>query len=323
MESTHTPAVSVIVPNYNHAPFLRQRIDSILNQTFQDLELIILDDCSTDDSRRIIESYRNEPRVRAIIYNEANSGSTFAQWKRGLRKARGRYVWIAESDDYADADFLSVLVETLEKHPEAAVAFTGSVMVDANGEEIAGMDWDRYRAGAPETEEYDGDEFLRRKLLWTADLYNASMALFRRETAPEIEDVQLRMRYCGDWLFWVNMSRKGSAVEVRRKLNRFRQHNLKVSPGASKAGLYFLEGLPIMERVADALKLNSRQRRMLAGRTLKRLRKFPQVSVAHGDEIRRSLERLSPGSTRYPGRAILWYETDKYLNLTGLHHKYK
>ena len=128
MESTHTPAVSVIVPNYNHAPFLRQRIDSILNQTFQDLELIILDDCSTDDSRRIIESYRNEPRVRAIIYNEANSGSTFAQWKRGLREARGKYVWIAESDDYADADFLSVLVSTLENHPEAAVAFTGSVM---------------------------------------------------------------------------------------------------------------------------------------------------------------------------------------------------
>lgn len=68
--------VSVIVPNYNHAPFLRERIDSILAQSYTDFELILLDDCSTDNSRDILNSYRDNPHVSHIIFNEKNSGST-------------------------------------------------------------------------------------------------------------------------------------------------------------------------------------------------------------------------------------------------------
>ena len=62
------PTVSVIVPNYCHAPYLEQRIESILQQTFQDFELILLDDCSTDGSREILERYRNHPKVSGIFY---------------------------------------------------------------------------------------------------------------------------------------------------------------------------------------------------------------------------------------------------------------
>lgn len=76
------PTVSVIVPNYCHAPYLEQRIESILQQTFQDFELILLDDCSTDGSREILERYRNHPKVSGIFYNERNSGSPFKQWKK-------------------------------------------------------------------------------------------------------------------------------------------------------------------------------------------------------------------------------------------------
>ena len=102
------PTVSVIVPNYNHARFLPQRIESILRQTYQDFELILLDDCSTDDSRAVLSQYASEPRVR-IQFNEVNSGSTFRQWNKGVRLARGKYVWIAESDDYADERLLERL----------------------------------------------------------------------------------------------------------------------------------------------------------------------------------------------------------------------
>lgn len=93
--------VSVIIPNYCHARFLNQRIDSVLNQTYSDYEVIILDDCSTDNSREIIESYRNHPKISHIVYNEKNSGSTFIQWEKGFELARGEYIWIAESDDVA------------------------------------------------------------------------------------------------------------------------------------------------------------------------------------------------------------------------------
>ena len=76
--------VSVIIPNYNHAKYLEQRIDSVLNQSYQDFEVIILDDCSKDNSRDVIEKYRSHERVSHIVYNEQNSGGTFNQWNKGL-----------------------------------------------------------------------------------------------------------------------------------------------------------------------------------------------------------------------------------------------
>lgn len=317
----NTPKVSVIVPNYNHAPFLKERIESILNQTFDNLELILLDDCSTDNSREVIESFRGEDRVVRIIYNERNSGSPFAQWKKGLTIARGEYVWIAESDDAADRNFLCELVEALDSNPEAVMAFSGSVMVDAQSRPIPGMDWDRWRKGEPEIEFMTGNELARRKLLWTADVYNASMVLFRRRQAPPISEEQLAMRYCGDWWFWVSMVQRGGAVIVRKKLNRFRQHDMKVSPGASGSGLYFIEGLPVMVRVADFLQLDDRQRKMLAGRTWKRLGKFPGVMESHGTQILENLDRLSPGASSNRRKLITLYEADKYLNFTKLQPK--
>src|SRR5215467_1498105 len=112
MMSPSMPKVSIVVPNYNHARFLPQRLNSILGQTFQDFELILLDDSSTDDSRSILSQYTADPRVR-IEFNELNSKSPFKQWNKGVRLARGEYVWIAESDDYADERLLERLVPLL------------------------------------------------------------------------------------------------------------------------------------------------------------------------------------------------------------------
>ena len=94
--------VSIIVPNYNHEKYLDERIQSILNQTYQDFEIIILDDCSTDNSKFVIEKFRNNEHVSHIVYNEQNSGSTFKQWERGFELAKGELIWIAESDDSCD-----------------------------------------------------------------------------------------------------------------------------------------------------------------------------------------------------------------------------
>jgi len=105
------PKVSVIIPNFNHAAYLKQRIDSVLNQTYQNFELIILDDCSTDNSKEIIEQYRNDTRVSNIVYNTENSGSTFKQWDKGINLSSGDYIWIAESDDWCELNFLQTIME--------------------------------------------------------------------------------------------------------------------------------------------------------------------------------------------------------------------
>src|ERR1700691_397600 len=113
MHSVLIPRVSIVIPNYNHARFLRNRVDSVLRQTFQDFELIILDDCSSDESRSVLSSYAADPRIK-IEFNASNSGSVFKQWNKGVKLGRGDYVWIAESDDYADQNMLKRLVTLLE-----------------------------------------------------------------------------------------------------------------------------------------------------------------------------------------------------------------
>ena len=133
MDSLSVPIVSVVVPNYNHSRFLRRRIDTILSQTFQNFELILLDDCSTDDSRSILSSYAGDSRV-TIEFNKTNSGSTFKQWNKGVRLARGKYVWIAESDDYADERLLERLVTRLEENPSSVLCYCRSWRVSADGE---------------------------------------------------------------------------------------------------------------------------------------------------------------------------------------------
>ena len=129
------PKVSVIVPNFNHSAYLKQRIDSILNQTYQDFELIILDDCSTDNSREIIDLYVNCAKVSNIVYNEKNSGNTFKQWKKGISLAVGKYVWIAESDDWCEATLLETLVVGIEKDDNCIISYCQSYCV-VNGNTI-------------------------------------------------------------------------------------------------------------------------------------------------------------------------------------------
>lgn len=109
----HNIKFSVIIPNYNHAKFLKERIDSVLNQTFQDFELILLDDYSKDNSREILGSYESDSHVTHILFNEINSGSTFRQWLKGFELSKGEYIWIAESDDFADLHFLEKANEIL------------------------------------------------------------------------------------------------------------------------------------------------------------------------------------------------------------------
>ena len=100
------PLVSIIIPNYNHSKFLQQRLDSVFNQTFQDFEVILLDDCSTDNSVDILKKYANHPKVSHLELNKQNSGSPFKQWQKGITMAKGTYIWIAETDDYCEFNFL-------------------------------------------------------------------------------------------------------------------------------------------------------------------------------------------------------------------------
>src|SRR5208337_904206 len=248
------PKVSVITPNYNHARYLHQRLDSILNQTFQDFELIILDDASTDNSREVIESYANDPRVRTIFKAE-NNGSTFKQRNLGVSQAKGEYIWFAESDDYADPALLETLVDRLDRHPNVGLAVCRSWMVDQDSKLLGNcpdllqqvnhsLHWreDYLNAGHDECKNY---------LFWFNTIPNASAVLWRREILERVGGAPTDLRLAGDWMSYINVLQLSDIAFVSTPLNYFRQHQANVRTRALLEGYATREPRRVQQTLID------------------------------------------------------------------------
>lgn len=223
------PFVSVIIPNYCHARYLDERIQSVLNQTYQNFELIILDDCSPDNgaSREVIERYRSDSHVAHIVYNEQNSGNTFRQWHKGFQLAKGELIWIAESDDACELTLLETLVKGFEDHQNLVLAFCQSLYVDEDGKPLC----ETAELENQEPIHYDGKEFIRRRMLYTNTVANASSAVFRKDVALRVDGQYQEYKAAGDRLFWIELAECGDVYEVPTPLNHFRRHGGSVSPG--------------------------------------------------------------------------------------------
>jgi glycosyltransferase involved in cell wall biosynthesis len=221
------PVVSVILPNYNHARFLTQRIESILYQSYQDFELIILDDCSSDNSREVINQYRNHPKVSQIVFNEKNSGSPFRQWNKGVQLAQGKYIWIAESDDYCTKDLLATLVALLDADAGTGIAYCRSAFVDEDGNFLYDST-DRTASIAPERWLYDfkanGKEEIAQYLYRLNTIPNASAVVFRKSYFMEAGCAPTYMRMCGDWFLWCKMLALCDVAYSAVSMNFFRIH---------------------------------------------------------------------------------------------------
>ncbi|HTE24074.1 glycosyltransferase family A protein [Flavitalea sp.] len=237
-----TNAITVIVPNFNHGRYLKQRIDSILNQTFQDFEIIILDDHSTDDSVVIIESYRNHPKISEIIYNEKNSGSPFAQWTKGINLAKSKYLWIAESDDFSDPLFLEKMIGLISSDQRIGIAYCNSNWVDAYG--VAGPSLSLFN----ESYQRSGREELV-TLLDHNTVQNVSSALILTEHAKKATFNLDKYKACGDWLFYIRILQISDIAYTPSLLNNFRWYHSNTSHNAQKEGRWIVEGIDIISQI--------------------------------------------------------------------------
>jgi glycosyltransferase involved in cell wall biosynthesis len=245
-----TPKVSVVIPNYNHARYLQQRIDSVLCQTYTDLELIILDDCSTDESKAIIETYRNEPRVSHIIYNETNSGNPFIQWNKGIELSKGEYIWIAESDDWCETIFLQTILEGLEKNDDTVFGYCQSFCVNDAGDII-------FQSNYPRLGDYcSPDEYLEKFLCNGNAVFNAGMAVFKKSLYKKMSGYYLSFRFAGDWVFWAELSRMGRVYINAKPLNYFRKHADHVSGKMYASGENFIEEFRALDYFHEQLHLD-------------------------------------------------------------------
>lgn len=237
--------VSVIIPNYNHADFLKRRLDSVLRQTYQDFEVIILDDCSTDNSPEILNNYRNHPKVSHIIFNKKNTGSPFKQWNNGFEIATGEFIWIAESDDWCEPDLLETLIKPLEDDASVVLSFCQTKLVDAKGDVLYQTECNEPSA------KISGEEFVKKYLFGDTLLVNAGMVVFRRSALSDSGSEYLGFKGAGDWMFWIGIAGQGYVYFTDRHLNYCYRHDAALTNKSETSGSDFLEGNIIFRHIVE------------------------------------------------------------------------
>lgn len=255
------PRVSVIVPNYNHARYLRERMDSILAQTFTDFEIIYLDDASTDDSATVIAEYTGETRLAAVVNNPTNSGSPFAQWNRGVHLAQGDYIWLAEADDRAAPTFLERLVGILDTHPNVGIAYTQSRLIDSDSNPTgSAFDYNRNLGDDIGHWSQDfintGKDEIARFLVRQNTLPNASAVLFRRSLFNKVGGAEEGFRLSGDYLLWIQILLISDLAFLAEPLNDFRRHSGSVRHGTYQDGTVLLECYQVQDFLRENLTIS-------------------------------------------------------------------
>tara|TARA_R100000935_G_C2832587_1_gene166025 strand:- start:781 stop:1713 length:933 start_codon:yes stop_codon:yes gene_type:complete len=221
------PKVSVIIPNYNHHSYLKQRLETIRLQSFTDWEAIIIDDASTDNSVEIIETYlQNHPdfKVKCFIKNKNNSGSGYKSWQKGITVAETAYIWIAETDDFTDTDFLKTTLGALEKFRTAVLAFTASNYVNETGELLYDSIQRTKNLNVPDqTCKIFSGQRLISKLPLNPYITNASSVVFKKPEKAIPSEI-FSHKQLSDLFLWTYLVNNNSFVFCNRLLNNFRQH---------------------------------------------------------------------------------------------------
>lgn len=229
--------VSVVVPNFNYAEFIVDRLDSVLNQSVRIHELIVLDDASSDDSvQRIRERLTDVAVPWQLIENETNSGSVFAQWQRGAALATGDLVWIAEADDLADPDFLASLVPAFAD-PDVVLSYSQSRQMSGDGKIMCEhyLDYvaDVHPSKWHSSHVAPGSEEIAEALYVKNTIPNVSAVVFRRsslvETLTEHFDEISSYRNAGDWVAYARLLEHGKIAFCSRSLNSHRRHQKSVT----------------------------------------------------------------------------------------------
>lgn len=216
--------VSVIVASYNHAKYLPKRMESLLSQTYTNLEIIVIDDCSSDNSKEVLSNYTYDPRVN-LIFKEKNEGWV-AVSNQGAKMAKGDFVIFANCDDYCHIKMIESLVLGIRSSKNIGVSFCRSEMVDENNKFI-GNDYDV-------REKSFRDLCSKSTIIYSKEIYkfflnscvipNLSAALIKKECFEKIGYFSDAYKACCDWDIFLKIFETYDAYYVSDEYNSFRQH---------------------------------------------------------------------------------------------------
>ena len=211
------PKISVLIPTYNYARYLSEAIESVLVQDFSEFELLISDDCSTDDSAEVIARYAAKDRRIRFQIQPARLGMV-ENWNWCLSEARGEYIKFVFGDDkLASRETLTKMLGLMEDNPSAALVASARYLIGANSEVLE--IWDEL--GKPGR--HKGTGVICQCLKADRNLIGEpSVALFRKRNAAR--GFSLRYRQLVDLEFWFHLLEQGDFVYTAEPLCCFRKH---------------------------------------------------------------------------------------------------
>lgn len=241
------------------------RLASILRQTRQDFELILLDDASQDGSGEFLETFLERPGTR-LIRNTQNTGSPFAQWNRGMQEAKGDLIWIAESDDVAEPQFLEMLTGILDQHPSVGLAFCRSQRINEDGAILPDDATADQSVSWQKDFRMRGPDVLRGPLYVSNVIVSASAVVFRRHLYEQAGPASTDLRLTGDWLQWCRILIKSDLAYVSQTLSGTRIHTNTRRQGTTSNGTLELESLAVQRMIRNGLTIEPEQIRRGASR---------------------------------------------------------
>ncbi|RTY90317.1 glycosyltransferase [Flavobacterium sp. GSN2] len=225
MDKLNQPLVSIVFTSYNHQEYLRQALDSLVNQTYPNTEIIIVDDCSTDGSQEILKEYEHYENINLKLQTQ-NSGSYVKASNFGASFAKGDYILFAQCDDFAEANQIEVLLKAFESNPSAGVVFSKSNLVNEKGE-IFSDDFYGREKSFKEAVKVNGlikADKMKEFLSFSCVIPNLSAALIKHDLFKEINKLSDQYLVVADWEFWLDLTEKTDFYYVSQPLNYFRQH---------------------------------------------------------------------------------------------------
>lgn len=261
--------ISVVIPNYNYSKFLFQRMYSILNQTCKIHEIILLDDCSKDDSEKTIKILEKiiSPYIKMkTVFNEKNSGSAFKQWYKGFKEATGDYVWIAEADDYCNKKLLQFLQKGLTK--DIVISYADTSFIDVDGKVYQGSvvkEIDIQHSGHfNKSFVNDGVKELEDYAFLNTTIANVSSCIIRNGDYDFFKEAS-QYKQVGDWYIYANLMFHGSVKYTYKQLNYYRVHGSNVT-STTKKEQHLKEIQSMHEYLDSKIKFDKHQKKLIQER---------------------------------------------------------
>jgi glycosyltransferase involved in cell wall biosynthesis len=233
------PKVSIVLPSYNYARYMDERIQSLLNQTYGDFELIIVDDASTDNSIEVIKKYEENPKVKTKFFSQ-NSGLPYKRWNDGAEMACGEYILFAGAGDACAPTMLEKLVEKLEANPNVGIAYCQSMQMDSESKLVRSM---KKYTDTLDKQRWSKDYVDKgtnecRYLAIKNTIPNASAAMMRRQIFNELGGFDETLKLVADWMLWSKILTVADVAFVAEPLNHFRCHSGTVRSKMMKVGTH-------------------------------------------------------------------------------------